>query len=764
MLVRAAIMLLWFVSAVGAASAAPGDCELTPAIEVQLTQLRKAGESGDADSFAKLEAQLQQSLMQAHAVIPCSYRLELTAFGLELLFGPGNPRRLFEANNSLETAAFFPESVGDRRFRSGPLTDDEKGYVFVSQALALQELSNSIAGPVPITIGPLTNAWTETTVDAKVLRTKALSAFSLGTALLATTSDEGFLLLSRLVQGSEIDPDTLASYAKRSPLRAAFIAMISCSGLARFTGVPENTTWERALLRIAELTPGTMSAALRRCANSSMLRRDPSPSAELSPCGFIQRSTVLSEWHRCESELLRGLTVAKNWKQASEGYGAYFATLDPTKLAGLSPRDRLLSRYELAEAARNAAYVAANRKEWTKALVYNDMRTALLVGDWLQFQASAVQLKNSDAPASVSGSLSKARSVRVAIFDSLFGCVAIVQDVAGDEVASSVLDEGLCTNDSGSNAMKSLQAAWDDYLDKGATSQIYVDATFERLLRSPVQQLLARAPSAQTVNYVYSDWVGAIPLFGANALRKPLDTLVGTTYAFPRALDVESRVSIDSIRVLSNSSLPFVQLEEKWIRNAAPPNARIDVLSDYPRGQFPTGLAGAKVWHIAAHARSDETTFSKSVILLSSSTSLTTSEIDFGLRSIPKANLPRLVVLSACDTARTQYRNLSPSIASAFLMRGVDWVIASSWRANDLATSLLMARLYGELARGKDVPEALGAAQVWLAGASPTEIETMIAASGVQLTADAQTDVNNLGGDAPFSDPIFWAAFRAYSR
>ena len=75
-----------------------------------------------------------------------------------------------------------------------------------------------------------------------------------------------------------------------------------------------------------------------------------------------------------------------------------------------------------------------------------------------------------------------------------------------------------------------------------------------------------------------------------------------------------------------------------------------------------------------------------------------------------------LVTLSACETAVnkqvTAGWNISP--ANAFLLRSVKSVVASLWKVDDEATSLLMNEFYAGLAKKMDKVEALRIAQVKL--------------------------------------------------
>ncbi|HEY5175003.1 MAG TPA: CHAT domain-containing protein [Terriglobales bacterium] len=82
---------------------------------------------------------------------------------------------------------------------------------------------------------------------------------------------------------------------------------------------------------------------------------------------------------------------------------------------------------------------------------------------------------------------------------------------------------------------------------------------------------------------------------------------------------------------------------------------------------------------------------------------------------------PRLVVLSACETA-IQSRAAGDEtfgLVRAFLARGAENVVASLWKVADESTALLMGALYRELAKNQfDVPEALRFAQMHLLSTS----------------------------------------------
>jgi len=89
----------------------------------------------------------------------------------------------------------------------------------------------------------------------------------------------------------------------------------------------------------------------------------------------------------------------------------------------------------------------------------------------------------------------------------------------------------------------------------------------------------------------------------------------------------------------------------------------------------------------------------------------------------------RLVVLSACqsglavDGRQTADGGIVISInglAAQFRRAGVETLVASLWRVDDVATLALMTAFYEELAAGSDVARALQRAQLSLLAAEPT--------------------------------------------
>jgi CHAT domain-containing protein len=139
----------------------------------------------------------------------------------------------------------------------------------------------------------------------------------------------------------------------------------------------------------------------------------------------------------------------------------------------------------------------------------------------------------------------------------------------------------------------------------------------------------------------------------------------------------------------------------------------------------------------------------------------------------------RLVVVSACQSAQSTIAGLQHeqlSIATAMLAAGSACAIASLWPVDDLATALLMTRLYHELLVVDSAPpRALRAAQVWLRDLSEEE-EKRFLDRHPKLAAEyarriAARDPPGRRGQQragasptsgrPYAHPQFWAPFIA---
>ncbi|NJN84950.1 MAG: CHAT domain-containing protein, partial [Caldilineaceae bacterium] len=126
-----------------------------------------------------------------------------------------------------------------------------------------------------------------------------------------------------------------------------------------------------------------------------------------------------------------------------------------------------------------------------------------------------------------------------------------------------------------------------------------------------------------------------------------------------------------------------------------------------------------------------------------------------------------LVVLSACQTGLGKQMGGEGvvGLSTAFFFAGTPSVVMSLWKVDDLATALLMQRLYGKLSQGKPKAESLHEAKTWLRNLTRNELDNLIKADP-NLTALSrgfgQTQKSPKGTENephPFAHPHYWAGF-----
>jgi CHAT domain-containing protein/Tfp pilus assembly protein PilF len=144
-----------------------------------------------------------------------------------------------------------------------------------------------------------------------------------------------------------------------------------------------------------------------------------------------------------------------------------------------------------------------------------------------------------------------------------------------------------------------------------------------------------------------------------------------------------------------------------------------------------------------------------------------------------------MVVLSACDTGRGQQKgDTILSLPMGFFFAGTPTVVASLWRVDDNATSLMMARFYDNLLGNytSDRPaygraykagtpmtkiDALQEARDWLRGLSQPEADKALSGLGKGGNStinrggveDLGTVTPNAAAVHPYDHPRFWAPF-----
>ena len=205
----------------------------------------------------------------------------------------------------------------------------------------------------------------------------------------------------------------------------------------------------------------------------------------------------------------------------------------------------------------------------------------------------------------------------------------------------------------------------------------------------------------------------------------------------------------------STGDLPHSVDEVRSISESFPyGSAKILIGPDATSAAVFASAAGRSYVHFACHAGANWFQPNYSALILAGPQMVVAGEL---------ANLDldaaRLAVLSACESGMEVVQAPSDytGIAAALLRAGAPSVIATLWRVNDLASSLLMRRFYVELPDGGHSPaEALRRAQLWLRDATVADLS-----SYGSSPADARR-WRLLGADSedrPYENPYFWASY-----
>jgi CHAT domain-containing protein len=240
-----------------------------------------------------------------------------------------------------------------------------------------------------------------------------------------------------------------------------------------------------------------------------------------------------------------------------------------------------------------------------------------------------------------------------------------------------------------------------------------------------------------------------------------------TLHTCQRRLAVRDRSTIRAVAAVNPTrDLPFAAAEADALA-ASIPKTDLRILSggDAGKGSIEAVAGEATHLHFACHGQHNDLDVMQSGLVLSDGI-LTLSAI---LGTELDLSAARLVTLSACDTGLNEMRQFPDEfigLPTAFLQGGACGVVSTLWPVADRATSLLMRRFYhGHVVEGLPPAQALRRAQLWLRGATRSELtEHYLSKDGPDTLERHEAFLElTLGGESderPYQHPYYWAAFQ----
>lgn len=165
-------------------------------------------------------------------------------------------------------------------------------------------------------------------------------------------------------------------------------------------------------------------------------------------------------------------------------------------------------------------------------------------------------------------------------------------------------------------------------------------------------------------------------------------------------------------RIEDKYDLPGAEQEVQRLAQLFPRNT-VYMGAAATKTQFRDVASNAALMHVAAHAEADEIDPLYSRILLANEGGRHNFLEAHEILDIPMQGTA-LVTLSACESGlgRVARGDEVLGFTRSFLSAGTSSLIASLWPVSDDATAVLMSTLYAELAKGRDVQQAMQAGQL----------------------------------------------------
>jgi CHAT domain-containing protein len=222
--------------------------------------------------------------------------------------------------------------------------------------------------------------------------------------------------------------------------------------------------------------------------------------------------------------------------------------------------------------------------------------------------------------------------------------------------------------------------------------------------------------------------------------------------------------------------LPYSRLEVEMVVPLFDGQAHVLCETDASLSIVITYLDAVSYLHFSCHAAFDPEAPLKSGLVLSDGQVLSVANLLEREQLTPA----RLVVLSACQTAMTDFTHLPEEVIglpTAFLQVGALGVIGTLWAVNDASTMLLMVKFYeAHLKEGLAPAAALRKAQLWLRDVTNAELSELFAK--YKLTATDRPTSTRMAyemasekfrehtlrdpNERPYAHPYYWAPFVFY--
>jgi len=295
-------------------------------------------------------------------------------------------------------------------------------------------------------------------------------------------------------------------------------------------------------------------------------------------------------------------------------------------------------------------------------------------------------------------------------------------------------------------------------------------SNLEPLLWRPIESRLHHLGICQVV-LVLGRGLSILPLHGVrrtnNAEKHLLDDYTIVWAPSVPLLKPPSANAKNGLRLLAVGNptydLVWAELEAKLVATKFPFLRRTCLLrSRATPARVLKYLPNADVVHLACHGWFDMKRQGER-IQVSGGIRLSGGTLSFhDLMATPLARRP-LVVLSACETGRVNWRDTDPTgLSSAVLIAGARAVVGTFWVVDDLATTILMESFYAGLDDGMTPATALRAAQLGLRDIKAKDVCTRLSRFSHRIPTfrrEFKRFSNIPEAERPFAHPYYWTAF-----